>query len=143
MSALRTRMQRLWQKAAPLRFKDETNRWMKKPPRQRELKRETINIESDSIESTPESVSDIVILPSTTRRQQDLAISSDIAILPSPAPRLRDLAISFLNYLTIAGRSLESTRGFLEYICPVFVIEGHNFVLAAAVNATTLDHGRV
>ena len=60
----------------------------------------------------------------------------DIAILPPPAPRQQDLAVSFFfNYLTIAARSLESSQGFLEYICPVFIIEGHSSVLAAAVKA--------
>jgi hypothetical protein len=64
--------------------------------------------------------------------------SPDSRIVVAPAPHQRDLAVSFfLGYLNIAGRSLESSRGFLEYINPILANEKPDSVLAAAVDAAS------
>jgi hypothetical protein len=64
--------------------------------------------------------------------------SPDSSIVVALVPHQRDLAVSFfLSYLTIAGRSLESSRGFLEYINPVLANEKPGSVLAAAVDAAS------
>ena len=59
------------------------------------------------------------------------------AIAPSPTLRQENLAVPlFLTYITDVGRSLESTRGFLEFVRPVLATERQDSALVAAINAT-------
>lgn len=57
-------------------------------------------------------------------------------IPPFPSHSTQDLAVPFfLTYVTDIGRSVESTRGFLEFIRPVLASESPSSALSAAVNA--------
>ncbi|KAM0226855.1 hypothetical protein ACHAP5_012297, partial [Fusarium lateritium] len=59
------------------------------------------------------------------------------ALLRNPHPKQQDAAFAFfLTYVTDIGRSLESTRGFLEFVRPVLAAQSHKSALSAAVNAT-------
>ncbi|KAJ0122643.1 hypothetical protein J7T55_003158 [Diaporthe amygdali] len=108
-----------------LRFKDETVRYLGKPPAQ---------------------------VTRVSNRNEQLAkmipIRNTIPLSPSHSPQ--DLAVSFfLTYVTDVGRSLESTRGFLEFVRPALASEKPSSALFAAVNAvalkvwTTMGHNNV
>lgn len=61
-------------------------------------------------------------------------------IIPSfPSHWPQDLAVPFfLTYITDVGRSMESTRGFLEFVRPVLGSENPSSALSAAVNAVAV-----
>lgn len=104
-----------------LRFKDETVRYLGKPSQVTRVR--------------------------NRYHQSTKTISSTNTILPFPSHSTQDLAVQFfLTYVTDVGRSLESTRGFLEFVRPVLVAENPSSALFAAVNAvavkvwTTIGH---
>lgn len=108
-----------------LRFKDETVRYLGKPSAQ---------------------------VTRVSNRNQELAktMSNTKTILPTPSHSPQDLAVPFfLTYVTDVGRSLESTRGFLEFVRPALASEKPSSALFAAVNAvvvkvwTTMGHKTV
>lgn len=93
-----------------LRFKDETVRYLGKPTTQ--LMR----------------VSDL-------NRQLTHTIPNTHTIPPFPSQSPQDLAVPFfLTYVTDVGRSVGSTRGFLEFVRPVLASESPSSALFAAVN---------
>lgn len=104
-----------------LRFKDETDRYLGKRSQ--------------------------VTRVSNRHHQSTNAIPSVNTILPFPSQSTQNLAVQFfLTYVTDVGRSLESTRGFLEFVRPVLAAENPSSALFAAVNAvavkvwTTIGH---
>ncbi|KAJ3547840.1 hypothetical protein NM208_g1309 [Fusarium decemcellulare] len=102
-----------------LRFKDETARYSGIQPDQGAHIRHS----NREVAKTPKHK------PTTISR-------NDCSILPSLQPHQQDLAVSFfLNYVTNIGRSLESTRGFLEFVRPALATQRHDSALFAAVNA--------
>lgn len=108
-----------------LRFKDETVRYLTKPPAQ------ASSVSHRNWQSTE-------TIPNT----------NTIPLSPSLPPQ--DLAVPFfLTYITDVGRSVESTRGFLEFVRPVLASESPSSALSAAVNAvavkvwTTMGHNYV
>lgn len=83
------------------------------------------------------------------RKHPSAASCTSYAIPSSPSIHQQDVAVSFfLTYCTLVGRSLESTRGFLEFVCPVLSTQASDSALVAAVTAsatklwTRLNHGR-
>lgn len=67
------------------------------------------------------------------------SITHTNAILQSPSQSPQELAVPFfLTYFTDIGRSVESTRGFLEFVRPVLSTENPSSALHAAVNAVAL-----
>lgn len=97
-----------------LRFKDETVRYLGYPPSQ---------------------------VTCVSNRKQQLAetMPNTNTILPSLSHSPQDLAVPFfLTYVTDVGRSLESTRGFLEFVRPVLASEKPSSALFAAVNAVAV-----
>ncbi|KAM0468231.1 hypothetical protein ACHAP7_011137 [Fusarium lateritium] len=62
-----------------------------------------------------------------------------LTLFRNPHPKQQDMAVAFfLTYVTNIGRSLESTRGFLEFVRPVLATEPHKSALSVAVNATAV-----
>lgn len=60
-------------------------------------------------------------------------------IPPFPSHSPQDLAVPFfLTYITDVGRSVGSTRGFLEFVRPVLASENPSSALFAAVNAVAV-----
>ncbi|KAF5699957.1 transcriptional regulatory moc3 [Fusarium mundagurra] len=65
--------------------------------------------------------------------------SLEKTIIRSPSNHPQDLAVPFfLTYVTDVGRSMESTRGFLEFIRPALASEPHESALSSAVAATSI-----
>lgn len=97
-----------------LRFKDETIRYVGKQPAQ--------------------------VMHASNRSQLSIkTIPNTNTIPPFPSRSPQDLAVPFfLTYITDVGRSLESTRGFLEFVRPVLASENPSSALFAAVNATAV-----
>lgn len=97
-----------------LRFKDETIRYLGK--QQAQVTR--VNNRNQHVTKT---------MPNTN------------TIPPFPSNFPQDLAVPFfLTYITDVGRSVESTRGFLEFVRPVLATENPSSALFAAVNATAV-----
>lgn len=97
-----------------LRFKDETIRYLGKQRAQ--VTR--VNNRNQHLTKT---------IPNT----------NTIPSFPSHSPQ--DLAVPFfLTYITDVGRSMESTRGFLEFVRPVLASENPSSALSAAVNAVAV-----
>ncbi|KAM0080669.1 hypothetical protein ACKRZS_007186 [Fusarium odoratissimum] len=72
-----------------------------------------------------------------SKRAKQPSLERTIIRLPSDHPQ--DLAVPFfLTYVTDVGRSLESTRGFLEFVRPALASERHNSALNTAVTATSI-----
>ncbi|KAG9501712.1 hypothetical protein J7337_007403 [Fusarium musae] len=72
-----------------------------------------------------------------SKRAKQSSLESTIVRLPSDHPQ--DLAVPFfLTYVTDVGRSLESTRGFLEFVRPALASERHDSALSTAVTATSI-----
>ncbi|KAF5695194.1 transcriptional regulatory moc3 [Fusarium denticulatum] len=72
-----------------------------------------------------------------SKRTKQLSLDKTIIRLPSDHPQ--DLAVPFfLTYVTDVGRSLESTRGFLEFVRPALASERHDSALSTAVTATSI-----
>lgn len=66
-------------------------------------------------------------------------IQNTNTIPPFPSHSPQDLAVPFfLTYITDVGRSMESTRGFLEFVRPVLASESPSSALSAAVNAVAV-----
>lgn len=62
-----------------------------------------------------------------------------IGIAQGPQPHQQDLAVAFfLKYVTTIGRSRQSTRGFLEFVCPVLAMESAGSALSTAVNVAAI-----
>ncbi|KAH8761144.1 hypothetical protein F5883DRAFT_679014 [Diaporthe sp. PMI_573] len=108
-----------------LKFKDETVRYLGKEPAQ-------------------------VTRVSNRNQQLTKTIPDTNTILLSPSHSPQDLAVPFfLTYVTDVGRSVESTRGFLEFVRPVLASETPSSALFAAVNAvavkvwTTMGHDHI
>lgn len=73
---------------------------------------------------------------SNCNQQSQKTISSTNTIPPFLSHSPQDLAVPFfLTYVTDIGRSVESTRGFLEFVRPVLASESPSSALFAAVNA--------
>ncbi|KAF5667337.1 transcriptional regulatory moc3 [Fusarium heterosporum] len=71
--------------------------------------------------------------------QPILLTTSKAAIVTLPTSQPQDLAVPFfLTYVTDVGRSLESSRGFLEFIRPVLITERHDSALSIAVTAVAV-----
>ncbi|KAF5637095.1 transcriptional regulatory moc3 [Fusarium sp. NRRL 25303] len=65
--------------------------------------------------------------------------SLERTIIQVPSDHPQDLAVPFfLTYVTDVGRSLESTRGFLEFVRPALASERHDSALSTAVTATSI-----
>ncbi|KAF4959081.1 hypothetical protein FGADI_1959 [Fusarium gaditjirri] len=65
--------------------------------------------------------------------------SCERTIIRLPSDHPQDLAVPFfLTYVTDVGRSLESTRGFLEFVRPALASERHDSALSTAVTATSI-----
>ena len=63
----------------------------------------------------------------------------NIGISKLPQLHQQDLAVSFfLKYVTTIGRSRQSTRGFLEFVCPVLAMESAGSALSTAVNVAAI-----
>ncbi|KAF5609685.1 transcriptional regulatory moc3 [Fusarium subglutinans] len=72
-----------------------------------------------------------------SKRMKQPSHERTIVRLPSHHPQ--DLAVPFfLTYVTDVGRSLESTRGFLEFVRPALASERHDSALSTAVTATSI-----
>ncbi|KAF5690890.1 transcriptional regulatory moc3 [Fusarium circinatum] len=72
-----------------------------------------------------------------SKRMKQSSQERTIVRLPSHHPQ--DLAVPFfLTYVTDVGRSLESTRGFLEFVRPALASERHDSALSTAVTATSI-----
>ncbi|EWZ82377.1 hypothetical protein BFJ70_g5519 [Fusarium oxysporum] len=72
-----------------------------------------------------------------SNRAKQPSLERTIIRLPSDHPQ--DLAVPFfLTYVTDIGRSLESTRGFLEFVRPALASERHDSALNTAVTATSI-----
>ncbi|KAF4434871.1 Transcriptional regulatory moc3 [Fusarium acutatum] len=72
-----------------------------------------------------------------SKRTKQSSLERTIIRLPSNHPQ--DLAVPFfLTYVTEVGRSLESTRGFLEFVRPALATERHDSALSTAVTATSI-----
>ncbi|KAI3587947.1 hypothetical protein IWW34DRAFT_713518 [Fusarium oxysporum f. sp. albedinis] len=72
-----------------------------------------------------------------SKRAKQPSFERTIIRLPSDHPQ--DLAVPFfLTYVTDVGRSLESTRGFLEFVRPALASERHDSALNTAVTATSI-----
>ncbi|KAG5794604.1 hypothetical protein H9Q69_006366 [Fusarium xylarioides] len=72
-----------------------------------------------------------------SKRAKQSSYERTIIRLPSDHPQ--DLAVPFfLTYVTDVGRSLESTRGFLEFVRPALASERHDSALSTAVTATSI-----
>ncbi|KAL5609667.1 hypothetical protein FOVSG1_004348 [Fusarium oxysporum f. sp. vasinfectum] len=72
-----------------------------------------------------------------SKRAKQPSLERTIIRLPSDHPQ--DLAVPFfLTYVTDVGRSLESTRGFLEFVRPALASERHDSALNTAVTATSI-----
>ncbi|KAF5583831.1 transcriptional regulatory moc3 [Fusarium pseudocircinatum] len=72
-----------------------------------------------------------------SKRMKQSSHEGTIVRLPSHHPQ--DLAVPFfLTYVTDVGRSLESTRGFLEFVRPALASERHDSALGTAVTATSI-----
>ncbi|KAF5577843.1 transcriptional regulatory moc3 [Fusarium pseudoanthophilum] len=72
-----------------------------------------------------------------SKRTKQSSLERTIIRLPSDHPQ--DLAVPFfLTYVTDVGRSLESTRGFLEFVRPALASERHDSALSTAVTATSI-----
>lgn len=96
------------------RFKDETVRYLGK-------KRAQVTHDNDRNQHLTRTI------PNT----------NTIPLFPSHPPQ--DLAVPFfLTYITDVGRSVESTRGFLEFVRPVLASENPSSALSAAVNAVAV-----
>lgn len=94
-----------------LRFKDETVRYMGKPPAQ-------------------------ATCVSNRNHHFTETMTKTNTVPPFPSHSPQDLAVPFfLTYVTDIGRSVESTRGFLEFVRPVLASESPSSALSAAVNA--------
>lgn len=128
----------------PLKFRHQTGRYSRKP----------------CSKDTPISISDGDHAPAKTmaktttdeakvtakRTAKPMAIvknhsstapCTSYAIPSSPSMYQQDVAVSFfLTYCTLVGRSLESTRGFLEFVCPVLATQAQDSALVAAVTAS-------
>lgn len=108
-----------------LRFKDETLRYLSEPTTE--------------------------VRQATNRNQCSRELIPHANTIPrSPSQSPQDLAVPFfLTYVTNIGRSVESTRGFLEFVRPVLSSENHSSALHAAVNAvalkvwTTMGHNNI
>ncbi|KAH7178240.1 hypothetical protein DER46DRAFT_642989 [Fusarium sp. MPI-SDFR-AT-0072] len=73
----------------------------------------------------------------SSKRTKQSSLERTIIRLPSDHPQ--DLAVPFfLTYVTDVGRSLESTRGFLEFVRPALASERHDSALNTAVTATSI-----
>lgn len=97
-----------------LRFKDETVRYLGKPHTE---------------------------MTRVSNRNQQLrgTIPNTNAVPPFPSHWPQDLAVPFfLTYVTDIGRSVESTRGFMEFVRPVLASENPSSALFAAVNAVAV-----
>lgn len=116
--------------APRVRFKDETNRYSGNPAKR--LKKDQAPSEGTSLAATPATTS----IESSPSRD----VRSDSSISSSPQPHHQDLAVSFfLTYVTTVGRSVESTRGFLEFCTPLFAGERQDSALIAAVDAIAIQ----
>lgn len=108
-----------------LRFKDETVRYMGKPSAQ------VTRVSNRNHHLTETMTKTNTIPPFLLHSTQDLAVPF------------------FLTYVTDIGRSVESTRGFLEFVRPVLASESPSSALSAAVNAMAvkvwvmIGHNRV
>ncbi|KAF5541504.1 transcriptional regulatory moc3 [Fusarium phyllophilum] len=72
-----------------------------------------------------------------SKRAKQSSFETTIIRLPSDHPQ--DLAVPFfLTYVTDVGRSLESTRGFLEFVRPALTSERNDSALSTAVAATSI-----
>ncbi|RKL02243.1 hypothetical protein BFJ68_g2013 [Fusarium oxysporum] len=72
-----------------------------------------------------------------SKRAKQPSLERTIIRLPSDHPQ--DLAVPFfLTYVTDVGRSLESTRGFLEFVRPALASERYDSALNTAVTATSI-----
>ncbi|EXM16295.1 Zn(2)-C6 fungal-type DNA-binding domain [Fusarium oxysporum f. sp. vasinfectum] len=72
-----------------------------------------------------------------SKRAKQPSLERTIIRLPSDHPQ--DLAVPFfLTYVTDVGRSLDSTRGFLEFVRPALASERHDSALNTAVTATSI-----
>ncbi|KAF4443216.1 Transcriptional regulatory protein moc3 [Fusarium austroafricanum] len=72
-----------------------------------------------------------------SKRKEQRVLENTIIQLPPNYPQ--DLAVPFfLTYVTDVGRSLESTRGFLEFVRPVLATQDHDSALNTAVTATAI-----
>lgn len=97
-----------------LKFKDETVRYLGKKPTQ------ATHVSNRNLQ-----------LAKTTQNTN--------TILPNPSHSPQDLSVPFfLTYVTDIGRSVESTRGFMEFIRPVLASEHPSSALFAAVNAVAV-----
>ena len=113
--------------AVRLRFRDETTRYLHKPPHHATTPK-TVDHEG------PETAE------ASACAHRSLTRTCSHATLPgSPQHKQQDLAVAyFLTYVTDVGRNVESTRGFLEFVRPVLAVESHESALSAAVNATAV-----
>lgn len=97
-----------------LRFKDQTVRYMRNSPAQ-------------------------ATRVSNGNQQSTKTVQNTSTILPNPSHSPQDLAVPFfLTYVTDIGRSVESTRGFMEFVRPVLASEKPSSALFAAVNAVAV-----
>ncbi|KAH7253722.1 uncharacterized protein BKA55DRAFT_566141 [Fusarium redolens] len=72
-----------------------------------------------------------------SKRAKQSSLERTIVRMPSDHPQ--DVAVPFfLTYVTDVGRSLESTRGFLEFVRPALASERHDSALNTAVTATSI-----
>ncbi|GKU10142.1 transcription factor [Fusarium langsethiae] len=105
--------------AARVRFKDETARCMSKF--------RTINPLTTGNNANNEK-----------QKFGTICAFRHVELSPSLLPKQHDVAVSFfLKYVTDVGRNMESTRGFLELVCPVLATESQDSALSAAVQATS------
>ncbi|KAF5543863.1 transcriptional regulatory moc3 [Fusarium napiforme] len=80
---------------------------------------------------------DAAAVTRVSKRTKQSSLERTIIRLPSDHPQ--DLAVPFfLTYVTDVGRSLESTRGFLEFVRPALASERHDSALSTAVTATSI-----
>lgn len=100
-----------------LRFKDENARYLGKPHAQA-----TVGTRA-----------------SNRNQQLTKAMHDTNTILPNPSHSPQDMAVPFfLTYVTDVGRSVKSTRGFMEFVRPVLASESPSSALFAAVNAVAV-----
>lgn len=97
-----------------LRFKDETVRYLGEPHAP------VMRVSNLSHQLTKTMPNTNTIPPILSHLPQDLAVSF------------------FLTYITDVGRSVGSTRGFLEFVRPVLASENPSSALFAAVNAVAV-----
>lgn len=97
-----------------LRFKDQTVRYLRNFPAQ-------------------------ATRVSNGNQQSTKTVQNTSTILPNPSHSPQDLAVPFfLTYVTDIGRSVESTRGFMEFVRPVLASENPGSALFTAVNAVAV-----